>query len=90
MSLRSLNRRVDELRRSSRRIPLDETALFVVLTDMYSYPCFKYYLECREARFVNDLAFFRSTVSFLDSPTFVLSLAVSTPLTCFLCIATSH
>ena len=71
MSLRELNRRVEELRRGGQRVPVDEHAMFVVLTDTYSYPCFKYYVECCDPSQVNDLAFFRSSVSFLDHPTSV-------------------
>jgi len=68
MSLRELNQRIDDLRKSHKLIPQDETALFLIATDLYSYPCFKYYVECRQSHHLNDLAFFRSSVSFLDNP----------------------
>jgi len=69
MSLRELSQRVDDLRKYHKFIPQDESALFVIATDLYSYPCFKYYIECRESHHLNDVAFFRSSVSFLDNPT---------------------
>ena len=81
MSLRELNRHVEELRRGGQRVPADEHAMFVVLTDTYSYPCFKYFVECCEPRQVNDLAFFRSSVSFLDKPTFVVLARHHLPIT---------
>jgi len=69
MSLKELNQRVDEHRKSHTLIPHDEAALFAVATDLYSYPCFKYYIECRQRSYINDLAFFRSLMSFLEVPT---------------------
>jgi len=78
-----------QCRREHRRLP-DRCSVYVMLCDRYAYPCFKYYVECRRAELLNDLAFWRTCLSYVQDPTCVPSfpsptLSPSSPL--FFCVS---